>query len=551
MFSIRQVAAISMLLLFCGSLPSNAADFTAIDETRVAVVVVPTGWESAVETWREYRRSQGYSIEIIPVESTAEKTQAAIRAKVQAVGRPNVFVLLAADAMPINQIHALEAGEPYVPTFYRPSEAIVRFGGEPEIATDYPYGDLDGDGMCECAVGRIPANSASQLEQILKRSIEYEQYSICGNWQYEMNLVAGVGGFSMLADMAINGFAKSVLMESLPKEFQLSVAQASPHSPYFPPANRFRNAVIDQLNRNSLLWVYMGHGGIQELDQIQFDDKLYPILSGNDVTALKSSRSKSLAFLLACYSGAFDAPMPCLSEMMLKSDQGPVAVVGATRVSMPYGMGMIGKEMLREAFVNHTSTIGEVLRNAKQTSMLVDTSSSDEESGSLDALMSSMAQALSPIDHSLTKELEEHRWLMNLLGDPTLVFPSSQKLEFECTQDMSAKAIRLKGRADIAGELVVEIRYDRGQIPAYARKLMAAENQTRKDKRDVSEQDAMQRYLAVNDTVLVQTNKAIGKGDFNAELKLPEDCSGDYLVRCTVCNRKQSAVGVSSILIRR
>jgi hypothetical protein len=236
---------------------------------------------------------------------------------------------------------------------------------------------------------------------------------------------------------------------------------------------------------------------------------------------------------------------------MLKSDQGPVAVVGATRVSMPYGMGMIGKEMLREAFVNHTSTIGEVLRNAKQTSMLVDTSSSDEESGSLDALMSSMAQALSPIDHSLTKELEEHRWLMNLLGDPTLVFPSSQKLEFECTQDMSAKAIRLKGRADIAGELVVEIRYDRGQIPAYARKLMAAENQTRKDKRDVSEQDAMQRYLAVNDTVLVQTNKAIGKGDFNAELKLPEDCSGDYLVRCTVCNRKQSAVGVSSILIRR
>lgn len=528
-----------------------ASHSSAVDEDRLAVVVVPAGWESSVNVWQEYRRNQGYSVEIITARSTADETRSALRSAVRSKPNSNVFILIGADAVPINQLHDLEQGEPYVPTFYLPSEAIVRFGGEPEIATDYPYGDLDEDGVYECAVGRVPANNPKQLATLLNRSIRYEQESIRGSWQYEMNLTAGVGGFSVLADMAIDGFAKTVLVEALPKEFQLFVAQASPHSPYFPPPSQFRNAVVEQLNRNSLLWVYMGHGSVQELDRIESNEHLYPILTSNDISDLKSSHSSSLAFLLACYSGAFDAPMPCLGEAMLKNEHGPVAVIGATRVSMPYGMGVIAKEMLREAFANHTGTIGEILRNAKQASIDLDPTTVGDSESSLDALMSSMASVLSPSDHSLVKELEEHRWLMNLMGDPTLMLPTSQSLQFECALDSASRTINVEGDGDIAGELVVQVLCDRGNLPAEAMRLISLENKNRKEDPSIRERDSLQRFNAANNLVVSQINKAVGKGRFNAKLDLPDDCNGKFLVRCTLCSRKQSAVGVTSIVVSR
>lgn len=549
MFALTRDAAfraLTFLLLMSCSDYVSAQQGNSPNQKRTAIVVVPAGWESATQNWQAYRKGQGYSIEVVTAQATADATQVVIAEAAKPNRDSDVFVLLAADALPINQQHLLEAGEPYVPTFYLPSQAIVNFGGEPEIATDYPYSDLDSDGIGECAVGRIPANNPKQLAQILDRSIQYEQRSIRGNWQYEMNLVAGVGGFSMLADMAISGFAKAVLMESLPKEFQLFIAQASPHSPYFPPAAQFRDAVVEQLNRNSLLWVYMGHGSIQELDRVQFKDELYPILSGNDVAALKSSRSSSLAFLFACYSGAFDAPMPCLGEMILKNNEGPVAVIGATRVSMPYGMGVLAKEMLHEAFVNHTSTIGEILRNAKEASTRVDPNEVIEGDTSLDAMMSSMATSLSPADHNLAQELLEHRWLINLIGDPTLTLPKSQSLDFAIALDPATNTINLKGNADLAGELVVQVLCDRGTISDHARNLVAAEAKANKEHQQVSDQDAMDRYHAVNDTILVETNKAVSKGEFNAQLKLPDDIHGSFQVRCSLCNRKQSAVGATS-----
>ncbi len=158
---------------------------------RQAIAVVPSGWESSVNEWATYRKSQGIEILIIPSQSTCDQTKASIKRHAQERNWLSPTILLGADAIPINQWHELDDGEPYVPTFYLPSEAIIQFGGEAEIATDYPYGDLDDDGIAECAVGRLPASSAEQLKTMLHRSIVYERDTIRGTWLYEMNMTAG------------------------------------------------------------------------------------------------------------------------------------------------------------------------------------------------------------------------------------------------------------------------------------------------------------------------------------------------------------------------
>ena len=37
----------------------------------------------------------------------------------------------------------------------------VLFGSEPEVASDLPYGDLNGDGIIDVPVGRIPVVDAA------------------------------------------------------------------------------------------------------------------------------------------------------------------------------------------------------------------------------------------------------------------------------------------------------------------------------------------------------------------------------------------------------
>ncbi|MFO0884412.1 MAG: C25 family cysteine peptidase [Pirellulales bacterium] len=73
----------------------------------------------------------------------------------------------------------------------------------------------------------------------------------------------------------------------------------------------------------------------------------FPILRTADCSKLRSQNGLSIAVLLACYTGAFDQPEDCLAEEMLRAPQGPVAVIGGSRVTMPYGIAVLGTEFLQ------------------------------------------------------------------------------------------------------------------------------------------------------------------------------------------------------------
>ena len=130
---------------------------------------------------------------------------------------------------------------------------------------------------------------------------------------------------------------------------------------------------------------------------------------------LRCGANSPLAVLVACYTGAIDARDDSLGEELVLDEDGPVAAVAATRVTMPYGNTVLGCELLRSAFAQREATLGEVWLRA-QRATLADSPADDSLRTSLDSL----ARGVSPPPVELAVERREHVLLYQLLGDPLL-----------------------------------------------------------------------------------------------------------------------------------
>jgi hypothetical protein len=167
------------------------------------------------------------------------------------------------------------------------------------------------------------------------------------------------------------------------------------------------------LNDGCLAWIYLGHGLPMELDRVRTPRGAEPILSVRDVPQLQCGAHSPLAVLVACYTGAFDAPADCLGEELVLADRGPVAVIAATRVTMPYGNTVLGCELLRACFGERQAALGDMLRLAQRRTL--------EKPAADDALriaIDSLAENVSPVTTDLAAERREHVWMYQLLGDP-------------------------------------------------------------------------------------------------------------------------------------
>jgi hypothetical protein len=290
----------------------------------------------------------------------------------------------------------------------------VRWGSEPRIASDIPYADLDNDGKPELAIGRIPADSARELSAILSKSIDYERQGDGGGWERRVHFASGKGGFGAVTDALIEAAARQVIQQHIPAHYQTQHIFPSPADANGRVLASFAASAREQLSTGSLAWVYMGHGRATELDRVRTSTGSESILAVADVSKLRCGGHRPLAVLVACLTGAMDAPRDCLAEELLRADEGPVAVIAATRVTMPYGNTVLGCEMLRACFRDRPEHLGDVLRLAEERTLI--SNPNDPMRKSLDSL----AAGLSPQPVDLTGERREHVLMYHLYGDPLL-----------------------------------------------------------------------------------------------------------------------------------
>lgn len=378
------------------------------------LVVCPNEFRPALADWVSYRRAQGHEILLVEPPASAEQLRKTIRGAAQFAGL-KYLVLIGDETLRDQGTGAQQRDRQRqrrtVPTNYVAAKVNVRWGSEPEIATDTPYADLDGDGVPDLAVGRIPAHSAEELAAVLRKVIRYEQ-SEHGSWEKSLHVVSGSGGFGAVTDAVLAAAGRQVITQTVPSIYHVTHICAG--------AARDGQTEIDfavearrQLSDGGLAWIYLGHGLPTEL-VCTCTANAKPLLSVEDVPRLRSSPHNPLAVLIACYTGAMDGPHDCLGEDLLLAEEGPVAVIAATRVTMPYGNTVIGYELLRSCFQDEPPTLGDMLRIAQRRVL---TATANDQ---LRATLDSMATAFSPPPVDLASERLEHVLMYQLIGDPLL-----------------------------------------------------------------------------------------------------------------------------------
>lgn len=550
----RILIAINAKILWIAILCLTGQSF-GLEPTRSVIVVRPKAWSVSIQEWANYRKSQYEIIEVDSVHSPYDLRQKVLNAA-RTTKHPATAVLLCGDVAKANKtLLGNFVLEPITPTFEIPTRVKLGPYITPTLATDSFYGDLDDDECPDLSVGRLPAKDPKDLARMLRRSLDYEQSSSIGPWRDRIHATAGVGGFGMVADTAIEAVTRRLFSEGIPDRFQLQMTFASLSSPYCPPPQELSRTMIRELNEGGLFWVYIGHGNVNCLDDMIVGDLEFPICTAESMPQIQIPQGQPIAVILACFAGAFDAKVDCFAEMLLAKNDGPIAVIAGSRVTMPYGMSQVATEMMDGCFVDRIETIGEIVLNANrnvwnQTALVK--SSDGSESGSTEkrlrdrqkGLMEGMAVALSPEGHSLVEERREHVRLMNLLGDPLLRIRQPKEITLRGGDQFSAgQVVTVDGDSPLAGMLSVELALTRDRLPNGIKPIERYDNSE-------SVRDAMRaNYDAASDLVLWKTEKKISSGSFSVDLPLPSDSRGRYVLRAFVYGDQDWATGAQRIKI--
>lgn len=506
-----------------------------------AVVVCPKEFVPALDPLLAHRFAQGHRFAWVPNTWSAEQIRGAIRE----AAKPGhlKYVLLVGDADPTMEADS-QVRARSVPTHRAEAKVNVRWGSEPELATDNWYGDLDDDGVPELAVGRLPVDTPEQLSRVVAKILAYEQSLDHGLWRQKINLVAGVGGFGGLVDGVIEMATRKFLTDGIPAAYTTHMTYGSWRSPYCPDPRRFHHATLERHNEGCLFWVYIGHGHVTSLDQVSVPGGRFHILNCDDCGKLAGYTGSPIAITLACYTGAFDFKQDCLAEEMLKSPGGPVAVYSGSRVTMPYAMAVMGTELLGQYFRERPPTLGEVILHSKQR-MVAPADETDPLQNANRLLLEGIASVMSPNREQLKDERLEHVQLFNLLGDPMLRMSYPEEVSLESPREAApGDVIAVKGTSKVAGKAIVELVCRRDLLKH------SIEPRERFDPSNKGLAELHQVYDQANDRVWLRKELAIGPGEFAADVEIPRECRGACHVRVFVQGEKEHAIGSTNVFVR-
>ena len=527
-----------------------------------------------------------------------------IRALVQS--DPSVkYLLLIGDAAPETRSEPT-ASERLIPTAHVEALVISAFGKEKSIATDNYYADLGDDNMPVLAVGRLTADTPEELSVIIAKIIRYETETDLGFWHRRINLIAGVGGFSPLIDTQIEASVRYILSEMIDEGYDLSLTQANWRSAWCPPPELFRSVTVERLNEGCLFWVYMGHGYHRSLDVMRTPSADYAIYIDGDSQYVSVRNGLPIAVFCACYTGAFDAVEDCIAEDLLRRPNGPVAVIASSRVSMPYGIAVFGLELLDEALgSSHPSqgsqgakNLGTIFLNAKRNMLTPRTKERNvsstirsttgtflsmpanavnavgsvgtrwsgttsqaekrplfakrhpdgEAKQAIRSMIDTMAWLSDPTSNRLNEQLVDHAHLFHLFGDPLLRLPVPKPLTFDAPRSIEAgDTMTIKGtigRDEVPGGVIVaELATPRTRpfaVPKERIPFKATEE---------ANEEFMKTYLSANNrSIRYVTHQAQGE-TFELELPVPDDLSGEYVVRLFGANPEGVAVGSAPVTV--
>ncbi|MCF0234556.1 MAG: hypothetical protein HUK22_06210, partial [Thermoguttaceae bacterium] len=185
--------------------PQETASERAVPKT--VLVVAPSVFHDALRPWIDYRESQGYRVAVISPQSVGVgddseiktrpvATPAEIRDAIREFAQTNPLaaILIVGDGAPT--ANARYGWRDAVAAPLRRALVLPVFGGEEFIATDSYYSDLDGDFVPDVPIGRMPAETPEELNDVIQKIIRYETAPF-GTWTRKINVYCGPNGLDL------------------------------------------------------------------------------------------------------------------------------------------------------------------------------------------------------------------------------------------------------------------------------------------------------------------------------------------------------------------
>ena len=320
------------------------------DETNAADYVVITVPElaSSAETLAAYRRGKGMSAQVVLLDDIYDEfgdglaEAPSIKRFVNHAGRwsvPPRYVLLAGEGT-YDYKNLRGMGDNMVPTVLVPTPGGLQ-------VSDGWYTDLDGDFAPDVAIGRLPALTPDELDALIAKIVDYEMGE-GGRWKQDVLLAADNpddgGDFSGSSD---------IVKSLTPPDYTVQRIYLSEHKT--PEAKAL---LLNAINEGSVFVNYFGHGGMD----VMAAEKLFQI---SDVGRLTNGAKRSVVVSLSCAIGQFALPgFDCLSEVLLLSTGGAVAVWAPTGESYNRGAQALADVFYRRVFRDGEGILGDAIKNS-------------------------------------------------------------------------------------------------------------------------------------------------------------------------------------------
>lgn len=412
------------------------------------------------------------------------------------------------------------------------STSVPTMMWQEDFMTDVPFGDLDGDGMSEVLIGRVPASTLEQADRVLEKTIRYEQTRDWGAWRDRVVVFASEAGFGGWVDglLESTGFEIARL---IPDRWKVLFLHARKGSPYALPPSRYHRRLMETINQGALFALYVGHGYTDGLEDVRWGDEVGQILSSKSVCDFDCAARCPVMVLAACDAGRFGDGGGLAEKIILKGSS-PPAVIAATDTSHPYPNAVLSSELAWHLLVHRPVTVGEAF-SASMKSFVSDHKEKPKR------LIDRLTEMVLP-ENDRKKLLGSHLRSYTLMGDPALRLPQpASNIEIMAKEH----TVRPGGTLEVCGlvngspngALTITLETERTVL---AHPLLPWSDQNPK-RDDLVETN----WLRANDKVLFSRTIHSG-GRFFFLLEIPEKIKpGKYVIRVQAHGRTGGSEAVS------
>jgi hypothetical protein len=299
------------------------------DENSGYVIIAPSEFSGAVESFSQWKEQLGFSVQITRLEQiysqfsgrdNVEKVRNFISESYSANGTEYYLLIGDCDVCPVREVWDPVNAGMGCDNGTEPSDLYYEcLDGDWDANGNSIFGEPDDDVdlFPEVKVGRIPVNTTEDVERVLAMIRKIEENPEPGEW---------IKNFLLIAPWAFTpGDSAAALEEEIYKKF-LADSFFNPIRLYDVDGSLSPLAVSSAMNQGVGLVDFFDHGRY---------DMWVEALTTGDVLNLNNGNRSFLAFAMACETAAFDyQEYTTIGEAFFRNQNGgAIGYIGATRIA--------------------------------------------------------------------------------------------------------------------------------------------------------------------------------------------------------------------------